>query len=179
MSAVAKRYARALFDLASEYSTLDATEQELSQINGIVRENKDFENLLNHPKISVDEKKNITNQLFQGKVSDMTLNFLNLLIERGREHELGQVTATFKELYNETRGMADATVTTARPLTEEQVKQLADSFGKQVNKTLRVTTVVDPTIIGGVVVRIGNRLYDGSIQGKLARFTQQIKQAQV
>ncbi|WCK54346.1 F0F1 ATP synthase subunit delta [Aneurinibacillus sp. Ricciae_BoGa-3] len=179
MSAVAKRYARALFDVVNEHGTLEATEQELVQINGIIRENTEFENLLTHPKISVDEKKNLINQLFQGKVSDITLNFVNLLIERGREHELGQVTATFTELSNETRGLADAIVTTAKPLTEEEIKQLADSFGQKLNKTLRVTTVVDPTILGGVVVRIGNRLYDGSIKGKLDRFTQQIKQAQV
>ncbi|MDE1399021.1 ATP synthase F1 subunit delta, partial [Bacillus licheniformis] len=83
------------------------------------------------------------------------------------------------ELSNEARGIADATVTTAKPLTEAEVQKIAEQFGQKLNKKLRVTTKVDPSIIGGMIVRIGDRLYDGSIKGKLARFTQQIKQAQV
>ncbi|WP_027415213.1 F0F1 ATP synthase subunit delta [Aneurinibacillus terranovensis] len=179
MSAVAKRYARALFEVASEHKSIDATEQELAEITAIIKDNADLRKLLTHPKISADEKKQLMNSLFAGKISETTNKFINLLIERGRENDLTEMANYFTELSNEVRGIADATVITAKPLTQEEVNQLAESFGRKLNKTLRVKAEIDPSIIGGIIVRIGDRLYDGSMKGKLARFTQQIKQSQV
>ncbi|GEN34441.1 MULTISPECIES: F0F1 ATP synthase subunit delta [Aneurinibacillus] len=179
MSAVAKRYARALYEVASEQQAIDTTETELTQITDIIKQSDELKMLLTHPKVTAQEKKEMVNDLFAGKVSETTLNFLNLLLERGREDELNDIAKHFVNLSNEERGYADATVITAKPLTEAEVQKVAEQFGQKVNKKLRVKAKVDPSIIGGIIVRIGDRLYDGSIKGKLARFTQQIKQAQV
>jgi F-type H+-transporting ATPase subunit delta len=179
MSAVAKRYARALYEIASEKQAVDTTENELIEITDLIKQSDELNMLLTHPKVSAQEKKEMVNNLFAGKVSETTLNFLNLLLDRGREDELNDIVKNFTELSNEARGYADATVITAKPLTESEVQKVAEQFGQKVNKKLRVSAKVDPSIIGGMIVRIGDRLYDGSIKGKLARFTQQIKQAQV
>jgi F-type H+-transporting ATPase subunit delta len=179
MSAVAKRYARALYEVASEQQAIDAIENELIEISNIIQNSQDLKMLLTHPKVTAEEKQNLVGELFNGKVSETTMNFINLLLERGREENLNEIVKHFTELSNEVRGFADATVTTAKALTEEEVQKIAEQFGQKVNKKLRVTTKVDPSIIGGIIVRIGDRQYDGSIKGKLARFTQQIKQAQV
>lgn len=179
MSAVAKRYARALYEVANEKQAIDTTEVELNQITDIIKQSDELNMLLTHPKVTAAEKKGILNELFAGKVSETTLSFLNLLLERGREDELNDIAKQFTELSNEARGFADATVITAKPLTEAELEKVAEQFGQKVNKKLRVATKIDPSIIGGIIVRIGDRLYDGSIKGKLARFTQQIKQAQV
>ncbi|MBN6187065.1 F0F1 ATP synthase subunit delta [Aneurinibacillus sp. BA2021] len=179
MSAVAKRYAQALYEVASEKQAIDITESELLQITDVINQSGELNMLLTHPKVTAQEKKEMVNELFGGKVSDTTLNFLNLLLDRGREEELNNITKHFIALSNEARGYAEATVVTAKPLTEEELQNVADQFGQKVNKKLRVAAKVDPSIVGGIIVRIGDRLYDGSIKGKLARFTQQIKQAQV
>lgn len=179
MSAVAKRYAQALYEVASEQQAIDKTEAELVQITDVINQSEELNMLLTHPKVTAQEKKEIINELFGGKASETTLNFLNLLFERGREEELHNIAKHFTDLSNEARGYAEATVITAKPLTEDELQKVAEQFGQKVNKKLRVTTKVDPSIVGGIIVRIGDRLYDGSIKGKLARFTQQIKQAQV
>ncbi|WCN38060.1 F0F1 ATP synthase subunit delta [Aneurinibacillus uraniidurans] len=179
MSAVAKRYARALFEVASENQTIDTTETELNQITDIIAQDAEFRAILTHPKITAAEKTDMLNTLFAGKVSETTLVFLGLVINRGREESFSDIAQNFTELANEVRGYADAIVTTAKSLTEEEAQAIAAQFGAKLNKKLRVTTKVDPSIIGGMMVRIGDRMYDGSIKGKLSRFTQQIKQAQV
>jgi F-type H+-transporting ATPase subunit delta len=179
MSAVAKRYARALFEVASEKNVIDATEKELLGVVKVIDDNEGLRKLLSHPKISAEEKKQLLETLFAREISANTGNFLNIVIERGREGQLKEIVDNFIEMANDVRGIADATVVTAKALTDEEVKQLADGFGRQLNKKLRVKTEVDPALIGGIVVRIGDRLYDGSIRGKLSRFSQQIKQAQV
>ena len=165
--------------MASEKKAIDATEQELADVVKTIEENEGFRKLLSHPKITVAEKKQMIEALFAREISATTGNFLNVVLDRGREKDLDQILASFIEMGNEVRGIADATVITAKSLKENEVKQLADAFGRQLNKKLRVKTEVNPALIGGVVVRIGDRLYDGSISGKLARLTQQIKQAQV
>lgn len=179
MSAVAKRYARALFEAASEKKTIDATEKELAEVVKAINENEGFKKLLSHPKISAQEKKQMLETLFAREISASTGNFLNIVIERGREGQLNEILDNFIEMANEVRGIADATVITAKQLSETEANKLADAFGRQLNKKLRVKTEVNPAIIGGVIVRIGDTLYDGSISGKLSRLTQQIKQAQV
>jgi F-type H+-transporting ATPase subunit delta len=179
MSAVSKRYARALFEVASDNQTIEATETELVDIASIIEQNEELKLLLTHPKISSEDKKQMMNELFAGNVSEATMNFINLILERGREESLLDIVKDFTQFANEARGIVDAVVTTAKPLGEQEINELAKEFGQKLNKTLRVTTEIDPSIIGGVIVRIGDRLYDGSIKGRLARFTQQIKQAQV
>ena len=172
-SAAGKRYARALFELASERGNIDQVEADLGAVVQVVEQNEDLAKILLHPHIAADAKKSLIEELFAGKVGQETFNFLNVLVESGRESQLANIYRFFVQLANEARGIADAVVTSAKPLTEEEQAELVKQFGQKLNKELRLTTVVDPSILGGIVVKIGDRLYDGSLKRKLETFAQQ------
>ncbi|WP_019121082.1 F0F1 ATP synthase subunit delta [Brevibacillus massiliensis] len=170
MSAVAKRYARALFEVAKERGLIDQVETELKSIVDAVRQNEDLTKILMHPHISVGAKKELISQLFEAHVAEVTSNFLAVLIDNGRESDLENIANAYVKLANEERGIADALLTSAKPLSSEEQAEIAERFGKLLNKRLRFETVVDPAILGGIVIKIGDRLYDGSIRSKLEHF---------
>ena len=178
-STVAKRYARALFEVAKEENAVDTIEEEIRTILNAISENREFQQILSHPQNSVEKKKEIVNALLGNDVTIQTKNFINLLISRKREGILSDIVDGFVKLANELRGYADAFFTTAKPLSEDELNKLAAQFGEIVKKSLRVQSIVDPTILGGVIVRIGDRLYDGSVVGKLQRFQQNLKHLRV
>ncbi|MFM1651203.1 F0F1 ATP synthase subunit delta [Brevibacillus sp. B_LB10_24] len=170
MSAVAKRYARALFEVAKERGLIDQVETELKSIVDAVRQNEDITKILMHPHISVGAKKELISQLFEAHVAEVTSNFLAVLIDNGRESDLENIANAYVKLANEERGIADALLTSAKPLSSEEQAEIAERFGKLLNKRLRFETVVDPAILGGIVIKIGDRLYDGSVKSKLEHF---------
>ncbi len=169
MSAVAKRYALALFQLAKENNQLDQYENELREVKKALADNDDFKNLLKLPKLPSEKKKEILKEVFS-KTSTYVLNTLMLLCDAHREEEMEAVAASFIELVNEERGIAEAVVYSIRPLTASESEAISSAFAKKVGKTsLNIENVIDSNILGGVKVRIGNRIFDGSLQGKLNR----------
>ncbi|QOS98203.1 F0F1 ATP synthase subunit delta [Brevibacterium sp. JNUCC-42] len=172
--ALAKRYARALFEIAAERGLIDQIEDELKDLAEALQQVPDFQKLFMHPRIAVSSKKELLEELFKGKTSQELINFLFALVDNKRESEFEEITKAYVEMANDKRGFADATVTTAKPLSKEELEELAAQFGQMLDKKLRFESVVDPTIIGGVVVKIGDRLYDGSLKTKLEHFAHQI-----
>ncbi|THE10973.1 F0F1 ATP synthase subunit delta [Bacillus timonensis] len=171
---VAKRYAVALFQLASEQNALDQYEEEIRTVNQVFSNSDDFQSVLKNPKLTADKKKAIVTQSFQG-FSQMTLNTLYLLIDRHREEIIADVAEEFIALANDRRGIADATVYSVRPLTDSEEAGISSVFARKVGKTsLRIQNIVDPSLIGGVKLRIGNRIFDGSVKGKLERLERQL-----
>jgi F-type H+-transporting ATPase subunit delta len=171
---VAKRYAKAFFEVAAEKGQLDTIEKELQGIQQVMVDNPVFLQLLHHPQIDKKVKKKEINTIFKGQISDITLDFINLLIDGDRGDILPSVTTQFVELANLERGIADALVTSVKPLTEAEIESIGTKFSEVVNKKIRIQNVVDPSIIGGIIVKIGDRLYDGSVIGKLNRFKQSV-----
>jgi F-type H+-transporting ATPase subunit delta len=172
-SAVGKRYARALFEVASERGKIDQVEADLGAIVQAVEQNADLSKIILHPHIAADAKMKLVADLFQKHVGEESFNFLNVLIESGREAQLSDIYRSFVQLANDARGIEDAIVTSAKPLTSEEQAELAEKFGQKLNKKLRLQAVVDPSILGGIVIKIGDRLYDGSVKTKLENFAHQ------
>lgn len=172
---VAKRYAEALFDVAKSRGTVDAVENQLQLVSETVSGHAELENMLHHPRISGEDKKKVVEQIFQNDVNQEVLNLLKVLIDRHRESILEELKEAYTKLANEYRGLIDMTVITASPLNKEEEEKLTEAFGRLFDKKLRLTVNVDPKIIGGVLVKVGNRLYDGTMAGKLARFSQELK----
>ncbi|MBO8172010.1 MAG: F0F1 ATP synthase subunit delta [Bacillaceae bacterium] len=172
---VASRYAKGLLEVAQEHNVLDEVEQQLSQISSIIANEPELKQVLNHPQVEITEKKKLIATLFEKEIKEELLNFLYLLVDRRREMFIDEISDEFTRLANEARGIADATIISAKPLSEQQQQDIAKRFGKELNKTLRVENQVDPSIIGGLVIRIGDRLYDGSVAGKLQQFQQELK----
>jgi F-type H+-transporting ATPase subunit delta len=175
---VAKRYARALFEVAQEKQMTSQVEEDLKNIVGTVNENNNLAKILQHPGIAADAKLNVLKEIFGGKVSDIVLNTLKLLIERRREGVINALLYDYVAIANEALGQAKATVYTAFPVSEEEIAKIAEQFGKLSGKTIRVEHVIDQKLLGGLQVRIGDRLYEGSLAGKLDRLKKSLEQTQ-
>ncbi|MBB5355436.1 F-type H+-transporting ATPase subunit delta [Anoxybacillus mongoliensis] len=171
---VAKRYASALFEIAKEQQLLDQLEQELRVVKQVFAQNEALLSVLNHPKIALAKKKALVQEAF-ANISTVLQHTLMLLLDRHRIDIVNDLADAFIALANEARGVAEAIVYSARPLTEDETNALADVFAKKVGvDTLRITNIIDKDVIGGVKVRIGNRIFDGSVSGKLARLQRQL-----
>ncbi|KON86120.1 ATP synthase F0F1 subunit delta [Sporosarcina globispora] len=173
-STVAKRYALALFQLANEHQLLDQMEEELRAVKEVVNHNSDLKAVLKSPKLPIEKKKEILKGAF-ASVNTYVLNTLMILIERHREDHISDVADHFISLANDKKGIADAKVYTVRPLSEAEKEALSASFAAKVGKkSLRIDNIVDTNLLGGIKLRIGNRIFDGSLRGKLERLERQL-----
>jgi F-type H+-transporting ATPase subunit delta len=175
---VAKRYARALFEVAKERGIISQVQQELKAVVEVVKANADFRNLLNHPNIDASAKADFLNNVFANKLSEPVFGTLHLLVKKGRQNLLNVVYSDFVTIANEKTGQALAVVTSAFALSQEEQAHIAAEFGKITGKTIQVETVTNKALIGGIQVRIGDRLYDGSLAGKLDRMKKSLSQVQ-
>ncbi|OLS41202.1 F0F1 ATP synthase subunit delta [Bacillus sp. MRMR6] len=173
-SMVAKRYALALFRIAKEQNLLGVVEEELRVVREVVHYNKDLNAVLKSSKLSLEKKKEVIRASF-GTVSAYVLNTLLILIDRHREDEIVEVANQFFELANEEMGIAEAKVYSIRELTDAERDAISATFAAKVGKkSLRIENIVDSELLGGVKLRIGNRIYDGSLRGKLDRLERKL-----
>ena len=171
---VARRYAVALFQLAKEQHNLEQVEEEIRAVKLVFTENKQLLTILSHPKLAEKKKKSLLQEGF-ASVSTPVMNTLLLLIERHRENIITDMADEFIQLANENRGVADAIAYSVRLLSDQEKKALSEVFAKKVGRnSLRIENIVDNTLIGGIKLRIGNRIYDGSVSGKLARLERKL-----
>lgn len=173
-STVAKRYALALFQIASEKQVLAQVEEELRAVKEVVTNTPELTVLLKSPKLSIEKKKEVLKQAF-GTVSTYVLNTLMILVDRHREDQIAEVAEQFIALANDAKGVAEALVYSVQPLTAEQAEAISAAFAPQVGKqTLQIENIVDSNLLGGVKLRIGNRIFDGSLRGKLDRLERKL-----
>jgi F-type H+-transporting ATPase subunit delta len=173
-SMVAKRYALALFQIAKEQQLLGVVEEELRVVREVMHYNKELSAVLKSSKLSLEKKKDVIRASF-GTVSAYVLNTLLILIDRHREDEIVEVANQFFELANEEMGIADAEVYSTRELTDAERDAISATFAAKVGKkSLRIENIVDSELLGGVKLRIGNRIYDGSLRGKLDRLERKL-----
>jgi len=171
---VAKRYALALFQIAKEKQSIDQFEEELRVVKQVFVDNSELLQVLSHPKVSLDNKKALIKEAFSSLTTEI-LNTLFLLVERHRIEIVTELADRFVELANEEQGTQDAKVYSVRPLKDEELKALSDVFAKKIGKqSLRLENIIDKSLIGGIKIRIGNRIYDGSVSGKLERIERQL-----
>lgn len=171
---VAKRYALALFEIAKEQQLINDFEEQLRVVKEVFEKDENLGAVLNHPKLSAAKKKAIVTEAFS-TLAPVLSNTLHLLIDRHRINIVAQLVEEYIELANEYRNTADATVYSVRPLTEDEQARLSAAFAAKVGKaSLNITNVIQPSLIGGVKVRIGNRIFDGSISKKLETLQRQL-----
>lgn len=175
---VAKRYARALFELANEQHQVELVEEQLTQAVQVLTENQELNKLLVLPNVQVSVKQNIVKLVLSGQ-SDTVVNTILLLIEKGRESLLTHVLQAYVKIANEALGLAEATVYTPYPLSEADALRVTEQFSQLTGKAIRISNVIDRSLIGGMQVRIGDRVYDGSLSGKLQRLSKSLQQNQV
>ncbi len=166
-SQLAMRYAEALYELAAERQALDGVEKDLAGVEETIAAHEDLATLLYHPQVPLAAKKETVTRVFGPQVTDFVLKFLLLLVDKRREAALPAIIKEYKVLANKARNIAEAEVTTAMPLSEGEKTALAAKLGAVTGKTVVLNTKVDDRIVGGVVVKIGDKLIDGSVARQL------------
>ena len=164
---VAKRYAQALFMLAEESQNVDKIEKDFDYACETIFGNAELEDAFTGVQYSMRGKKNAIVEIFKKDIDQSVLNFLLLLIEKGRSGYLADIHMAFKALIDEKNGIADATVTSAYALSEEDTNKIAKALEKRVGKTIRLKVVVDPSLIAGVRLQYGDKIIDGSVEARL------------
>jgi F-type H+-transporting ATPase subunit delta len=173
-SIIAKRYADALFQLGKEKSKLDQFESELHTLRDVYRSNNEIISFLKHPRFSIDQKKKLISDSFQS-FSVEIVNTLKLIVERHREDIIVDMIGDFMEMMNNAKGIANADVYSVRELSEAEKQRISETFAPKVGKqSLNLTNIVDPSILGGLRLRVGNRIFDGSVSGKLRRIERKL-----
>jgi F-type H+-transporting ATPase subunit delta len=164
----ASRYVKSLLDLAIEKNVLEKVHTDMLLFSKVYEENKQFALMLRSPVIPHDKKREILAKIFKGKVDNLTMSFFDIITRKNREPLLGAIAKEFHNVYNEYKGIGKATVTSAVPLDanlraefEALVRKYSDK--KQVELIERV----DPEMIGGFVLNVGDRQVDASIRNKI------------
>ena len=169
LTQIARPYASALFDLARSENQLAQVETGLSDVSRLIGESEDFSRYLRSPVISSDVKASALNAILErAKVSETVANFLRVVAQNGRLFALDQIITAYRELAAEARGETTAEVTSAAPLTAEQAAALAETLKAKLGKTVTLNQFVDPSLIGGLQVKVGSQMIDSSLKTKLA-----------
>ena len=164
---IARRYSRSLFEIAQERGNIDGQIAELDLVVKALNADPFAQFQFENKMISSADKKSAVNRVLEGKVSPITRNFLNLLIDKGREGHLKDIVAEFGRLADEAKGIVEVEVRTAVALPEAELNALKAGLSSNLGKTVRLSTRVDRELIGGVVVKIGDQLLDGSVRTRL------------
>jgi F-type H+-transporting ATPase subunit delta len=165
---IAGRYAKSLLDLAVEKNVLDTVKSDIESFSKMT-ENRDLYLLLKSPIINATKKEQCFNALFGGKFNELTSAFLTLILKKGREANLPEIAKEFLNQYKALIGLTSVKLTTATPVDEANLAEIRSRLvaSKETAKDVEITTAVDPSIIGGFVLQIGDKLYDNSIAHKL------------
>jgi F-type H+-transporting ATPase subunit delta len=176
MEEIAQVYARALFEVATERDSLDEIRDQLGAFADAMHDNRDLAVFFFSPYFSVPEKKQGLERAVTGANPEFR-NFLEALIERHRMPAIFRIRAEYDALWDEARKLLPVKVTSAVALDEQTVKEIGDRIGSQVDRQIELSSDVDPDILGGIVLRVGNLILDASIKNRLEQLRQQVAQA--
>ena len=168
-TAAARRYARALLDVAKQKKQAEGMKDELAAVARLVSGHKDLASLVAHPAVSAERKRKLVSAVAEkAKMGELMTRLLALLGERDRLDQLPAIAAAYTKLWNEERGVVAAEAVSATPLDETQARAVAQALGKVTGREVDLTARVDPSLLGGMQVRMQGRTYDGSVRARLA-----------
>jgi F-type H+-transporting ATPase subunit delta len=173
---IAEVYARSLFEVAQEQDKLDAVREQLAQFAGALNDDRQVSIFFFSPYFSAQEKKDGLHRMVSG-ADEVILNFLEALIERHRMPAIFRIRARYEEMWDAVNRLLPVEVTSAVPLDEATVKSIGQSIGEQTGNEIELSTVVDPNVLGGIVLRVGNFILDASIRNRLEQLRKQVARA--
>lgn len=172
-SSAARRYAEAAFAIATDDHSVDAWRRELDLAAGVL-EDPTVARGLSDPTVASERREQAVQAGFGSTVSEPVLNLLGLLVQRGRIEDLPRVATEFQRLDNERLGITPARAISAAPLEPAEVTALTARLEQMTGGRIELEQEVDPSLLGGLVVRVGDRLIDGSVRGRLERLRNQL-----
>ncbi len=176
MEEIAQVYARALFEVADERDALDEIHDQVDAFADAMHENRDLAVFFFSPYFSVPEKKDGLKRAVQDANPEFQ-NFLEALIERHRMPAIFRIRTEFDSLWDEARKLLPVQIVSAIELDADTVQSIGDQIGRQVDRKIELSSAVDPDILGGIVLRVGNLILDASIKNRLEQLRKQVAQA--
>lgn len=164
---VANRYAKSLMELAVESKQVEAVRKDMQAVAQVCADNRDFDLFLKSPVIKTDKKRSVINSIFKGKISDLSLSFVNLITEKHRESLIPEISKAFDEQYKTNKNIFTAVVTSASGLDEITKKKVKDLVKSQLNGEVELVEKIDKNTIGGFILRIGDQQLDKTVARQL------------
>ena len=176
MEEIAQVWARALFEVAKEHDLLDQVRDQLGEFADALNENRDLRVFFFSPYFSTEEKKNGLERAVTG-AEPVLMNFLEALIERHRMPAIFRIRDRYEQHWDDAHKLLPVEVTSAVELDESTVSDIGERIGAQTKRTVQLSSHVDPDILGGIVLRVGNVILDASIRNRLEQLRKQVARA--
>ncbi|MBP6977057.1 MAG: ATP synthase F1 subunit delta [Bacteroidales bacterium] len=164
---IAYRYAKALFDYAAEEKILDKVNADMELIGKVCSQNRDFRVILKSPIVHKPKKISILRGIFKGHISPETMTYLQIIAKKSRENYIQDIAGDFNALYLEHQNIKTALIRTAVPIDGSLRQKIISLLEKKTKAGVHLTEEVDPALIGGFIIKVGDQQYDTSIQRKL------------
>lgn len=177
---ISKTYGDALLEIANEEKKVDLLLEEVTAVMEILKDNPEFSKLMNNPRISVDEKQTVMSNVFEGRISKELMGFFSMIVSKGRYDHIDEILTYFQDEVKKIKGIGVAFVTTPLELSDAQKKnvekKLLDTAGF---KQMEMHYDIDPSLVGGMRIRIGDRVVDSSIHTKILKMQQDMMKVMV
>lgn len=164
---MAHSYSDALFTLASEEKKLDLVKEQLCFVDETIRKHDDFLYMMTHPKIHKDEKKQAIHAVLEKHIDRMLLNFLKLLVDKGRFYDIHEITKEFMNQYRKEKNIVVAKVHSARPLSDEESQRIKAMLEKKLNQQVEMHMSVDRELLAGIRVKVNDLVLDYTAFNKI------------
>lgn len=178
-SIIAKRYAKALFDLAQNRKNLETMQADVSWVKQTFESQPQLEHMLLLPNMPKEEKKQVLKAIAEDSISEAMLGLLYLLVDKGRILYLPEILKEYQRLYQEEARVAEVSVKSAAALTQEDEQQIQTALEKALKRQVILRTEVSPELIGGLVVRVGDQVFDNSLRTKLQNMKKDLLQKKI
>ena len=175
-ASISRRYARALFSLALDEGGHERTGEELQAVADAIRASSEARTLVENPGYTAAQRHALVDVLVQKlPLSPLVASFLRLLVDRQRLAELSAIARSYGEMVDEKIGRVRATVTSAKPLSDEELRQVREALAAATRRSIVLDSRSDPKIVGGLVAHVGPKVWDGSIRTQLERMRRELK----
>lgn len=164
---VADKYSSAMFELAQEQNKLDLMEEQLGYVAFVMDEQPELSSFLENPTVTEDAKIKLIGKIFESSLDKVALHFIYVMIKRGRDRYIKQTIAAFIKKSREARGILEATVTVAEPITADVEASVQAKLREVTGKDVILSVRQDPSIMGGIVIQVGDKRIDGSVARRL------------
>lgn len=172
--AIVRSYAEALFRVADAEGELDAVERRLFAFAELLERETRVRDALLDPSLPIENKRQLIADTLRERANPLAVNLLGFLVEQGRAREIGRIIESLAEVVAATRERAVAEVRSAVPLGDARAKGLADALSRATGRAIEVRVIVDPSVVGGVVARVGDEIFDGSVRSRLQEAREQL-----
>jgi len=171
---IADIYGRSLMDLAAQSQSIEAVAEDLDLVSMLLEQSPDFEAFLGSPYFGEQAKRDMIRRILTGRLQRLTLNFLFVLIDHNRGRFLPEIIGRYRQLYRVYQGYQTVDVTVAQPMSDQEKEQLSKELAEAMNAKIDLEVRVDAALLGGMVIRYGDKMVDNSVRGRLTRTVHQL-----